>query len=193
MKKKHLISALLLFLFSAIFLLPMSTVAVDQSEKEKISSDQVTLGGGKPAKTGTVFSGDIFWIPLEKSVCKVTAPFGPMKDPFTGKDRFHNGIDLSAKAGTPVHAAASGKIVTAVNEHTPGEGTGRYIEIRHENNFSTLYTQLDSVLVRENQNVQKGELIGLVGSSGRSTGPHLHFELRLDDQAINPEEYMQFR
>jgi beta-lactamase regulating signal transducer with metallopeptidase domain len=195
MKTKHLLFALLLFLSAGIFVLPLSTVAENPPEKEvTLSSNSM----GATSKTTLVETNapilkDNFGMPVEKSLYKVTAGFGPMKDPISGKDRFHNGIDLSAKRGTPIHAAASGKVVTAMTEFTSGQGSGRYIEIQHENNLKTVYTQLDSVLVSEDQSVKKGEIIGLVGSSGRSTGPHLHFEIRLNDQAVNPEDYINFR
>jgi murein DD-endopeptidase MepM/ murein hydrolase activator NlpD len=111
--------------------------------------------------------------------------FGERIDPFTSQPSFHTGVDISSEIGTPVVAAAIGK-VTKVNQKNDKTGYGNYIEITHPNNISTLYGHLSEILVKENQVLQKGEIIGLVGDSGRSTGPHLHFEVQVEGKAVDP-------
>ena len=111
--------------------------------------------------------------------------FGERIDPFTSQPSFHPGIDITSELGTPVVAAAKGK-VTKINQKNDSTGYGNYIEITHANKISTLYGHLSEILVKENQVLQKGEIIGLVGDTGRSTGPHLHFEVQVEGKAVDP-------
>jgi murein DD-endopeptidase MepM/ murein hydrolase activator NlpD len=115
----------------------------------------------------------------------VSNSFGERIDPFTSQPAFHTGIDLSTDQGTPVVAAANGR-VTKVVPNNDKSGYGNYIEITHPNQVTTLYGHLSAILVKENQELQKGELIGLVGDTGRSTGPHLHFEVQVAGKPVNP-------
>lgn len=111
--------------------------------------------------------------------------FGERIDPFTLQPAFHTGVDIASELGTPVVAAAKGK-VTKINQKDDNTGHGNYIEISHQNKVTTLYGHLSEILVKENQVLQKGEIIGLVGDTGRSTGPHLHFEVQVDGKAVDP-------
>ena len=115
----------------------------------------------------------------------VSNSFGERVDPFTSQPAFHPGIDLSTDHGTPVVAAAKGR-VTKVVPNNDKSGYGNYIEITHPNQVTTLYGHLSAILIKENQELQKGELIGLVGDTGRSTGPHLHFEVQVAGKPVNP-------
>ena len=115
----------------------------------------------------------------------LSSGFGERIDPFTSQPSFHPGVDISSELGTPVVAAAKGK-VTKINLNTDKSGYGNYIEVSHPNKISTLYGHLSEILVKENQVLQKGEIIGLVGDTGRSTGPHLHFEVQVDGKAVDP-------
>ena len=115
----------------------------------------------------------------------VSNSFGERIDPFTSQPAFHTGVDLSTDHGTPVVAALKGR-VTKVVPNNDKSGYGNYIEITHPNQVTTLYGHLSSILVKENQELQKGELIGLVGDTGRSTGPHLHFEVQVAGKPVNP-------
>lgn len=107
---------------------------------------------------------------------------------------FHTGIDIAAAEGTPVHAAADG-VVALVARMTDGHGHlvgyGNFITILHRDGYLTLYAHLDSVAVKVGQVVHQGQAIGAVGSTGWSTGPHLHFEIRRQDQVTNPLPYLQ--
>ncbi len=116
----------------------------------------------------------------------ISSGFGMRRDPFTGRPRHHNGLDLCAARGTPIVATANGKVVFAGKNG----GFGRTIEIDHGNGYVTIYGHSDKLLVAEGDVVRRGDRIGLVGDSGRSTGVHLHYEIRQNDTAINPRRYL---
>jgi len=117
---------------------------------------------------------------------RITDKFGYRKDPFTKKKKFHQGIDIGANYGTNIRAAASGKVIFAAYT----SGTGRTVKISHERGITTVYGHASSILVKEGQTVKKGDVIAKVGSSGRSTGPHVHFEILLYGTAVDPLQYL---
>ena len=128
--------------------------------------------------------GIIGW-PLADS-CTLTSYFGYRDDPFTGEQSFHGGIDLACPEGTPVIAAADGT-VTYVNAADPwGYGYGYHVIVEHEKGLSTLYGHCSAVSVTSGQTVKAGEVIAYVGSTGNSTGDHLHFEVRRDGTREDP-------
>jgi murein DD-endopeptidase MepM/ murein hydrolase activator NlpD len=112
--------------------------------------------------------------------------FGNRKDPFTGGRAFHSGLDFAAPTGTSVFSAADG-VVSFVGERS---GYGKVVEVEHGNGLSTRYTHLSGYLSRVGQKVSTGTPIAKVGSTGRSTGPHLHFEVRRGDQALDPKPFL---
>lgn len=114
-----------------------------------------------------------------------TSGFGTRQDPFTRALAQHSGMDIRAPSGMPVRATASGRIFEA---GTNG-GYGLMVEIDHGFGLTTRYAHLSSILVREGDIIRKGDVIGLVGSTGRSTGPHLHYEVRIDDDATDPARF----
>lgn len=116
----------------------------------------------------------------------ITSSFGYRSDPLTGNISFHSGIDIGASTGDPVYAAANGTVIAA--EYSPSRGN--YIVIRHMNGLETWYMHLSKIEVRVNQKVTKSKRIGKVGSTGRSTGSHLHFEVVKNGDVINPLPYM---
>jgi len=115
-----------------------------------------------------------------------TDRFGYRKDPFTGLRDFHPGIDISARRGTPIFAPADG-IVTMVGRN---KGYGNMVAISHLNNLQTRYGHLQDIMVRKGQKVKRGDVIGTVGNTGRSTGPHLHFEILAKNRPVNPADYI---
>ncbi|MGG4144489.1 M23 family metallopeptidase [Paenibacillus algorifonticola] len=117
---------------------------------------------------------------------KLTSSFGYRKDPFTGKAVFHAGIDIGGKAGDPVFSAADGTI----KEVGTGGSEGNYIIIDHHNGLNSVYMHMQSIEAKEGEQVVRGEKIGLLGSTGRSTGPHLHFQIMQGDEAVNPLPYL---
>lgn len=117
----------------------------------------------------------------------VTSSFGERSDPFNGEGAFHAGIDISAGFGEAVHATADGTVEMADR----GSGYGREIVINHGFGVKTLYGHLSGFAVTDGQEVKRGQIIGYVGSSGRSTGPHLHYEVRIRDTPVNPHKYLR--
>lgn len=119
----------------------------------------------------------------------INSGFGERVDPVLGNGdgEFHKGIDIGGPDGTPVHAPAGGRVVRAGTE----SGYGREIEIDHGNGIMTVYGHLQSYNVIAGQTVVKGEVIGYVGHSGRTTGSHLHYEVQVRGNAVNPHKYLQ--
>ena len=116
----------------------------------------------------------------------ITSPFGWRKSPFGGSPEFHQGLDIGANMGTTVTAAASGTIISAGWYG----GYGNYILIDHGGGMSTGYGHLSRIFVSNGQQVQRGQAIGAVGSTGASTGPHLHFEVRITGKPVDPTAYL---
>ncbi|MEE9276666.1 MAG: M23 family metallopeptidase [bacterium] len=116
----------------------------------------------------------------------LTSAFGHRRSAFTGRREFHAGIDIVARRGSPVSAPADGVVIMASRE----SGYGNTIEIRHLQGITTRYAHNQKMLVRVGQRVRRGQVIARVGSSGRSTGPHLHYEVRLNGLAVNPRIYI---
>ena len=117
----------------------------------------------------------------------VTSEFGYRRDPFTGERKGHSGMDLAVPTGTSVRAALPGTVT--VSTYNQG-GYGYYVMIDHGSGLSTLYGHNSQLLVRVGQTVEAGDVIALSGSTGRSTGPHLHFEVRINGERTNPRSYL---
>ncbi|HHB12063.1 MAG TPA: hypothetical protein ENK62_02545 [Chromatiales bacterium] len=116
----------------------------------------------------------------------ISSPFGKRVDPFTGKSEFHKGLDFAAKVGSEVVAVAGG-IVTWAGKRP---GYGYLVEIDHGGGFVTRYGHNQKLLVKTGDRVERGQVIGLVGSTGRSTGPHVHFEVLHDGKVVDPRRYL---
>lgn len=117
----------------------------------------------------------------------ITSGFGKRKDPVNGKSAFHTGIDFRSSRGSKIYATADG----VVKKSFYNGGHGNFILIEHGNGYSTSFSHMQKIMVRTGAKVQRGQLIGLVGNTGRSTGPHLHYEITLDNKPINPYPFMQ--
>ena len=117
----------------------------------------------------------------------VTSSFGEREDPFNGEGAFHSGIDISAPFGSPVRATADGE----VSDASMGAGYGREVVLNHGHDLMTVYGHLSAIAVLPGQHVTRGEVIGYVGQSGRSTGPHLHYEVRVHNVPVNPHKYLR--
>lgn len=120
---------------------------------------------------------------------RLTDSFGYRKDPITRKTKFHEGIDIGSDSGRTIRASASGKVIFA--EYT--SGIGRTIKINHGRGITTVYGHLSQYLVKVGQDVNKGDKIATMGTTGRSTGPHLHFEVRLFGTPVDPLQYLDLR
>jgi murein DD-endopeptidase MepM/ murein hydrolase activator NlpD len=127
---------------------------------------------GRPVTTGYISSG-----------------FGERVDPFTGGEEFHEGIDFAAPQGTGIRAVAAGVVTWA----GPRGAFGNMVQIDHGNGYATRYGHAFKVLVHVGETVQRGDVIGLVGTTGRSTGPHVHFEVLKDGREVNPAKFVALR
>ena len=118
---------------------------------------------------------------------RLTSSFGERVDPFNGEGAFHSGIDISVPYGTPVHAASDGVVMLAENM----SGYGRLIEIDHGHQVSTRYGHLSGFAITPGQHVHRGQVVGYVGTTGRVTSPHLHYEVRIQGVPVNPHKYLR--
>lgn len=124
-------------------------------------------------------------MPVEKGW--ISSGYGYRKDPFNGKKSFHDGVDIASSYGAPVVAVASGVVMEAIKK----SGYGYYVEINHADGLVSKYAHNSKVFVGPGDLVEKGDVIALVGSSGRSTGPHVHFEITQDGKSIDPSKFIE--
>lgn len=117
----------------------------------------------------------------------ITSKYGKRKDPLNKKSAFHSGIDFRGKRGEQIHATADGVVKKACRNG----GYGNYLLIDHGNGYTTSFSHMKKYLVHKGDRVERGQVIGLVGNSGRSTGSHLHYEIALDNKTINPYKFLQ--
>ena len=176
-----------------------ASLGVTATEEQKSNADNVyslikygypiaAAGGGSFEGTDVPYVGaDGFCSPVGanwRSI--VTSEFGGRLDPITGQRDGHTGMDLGVPTGTPIRAALPGTVRVAKYDSS----YGYYVTIGHENGLLTLYGHNSRLLVRPGQTVQAGDVVSLSGSTGRSTGPHLHFEVRINGQRTNPRYYL---
>ena len=148
-----------------------------QAESDRVAELLGGGGGGAPMGNGT------FIRPVN---APTTSPFGYRTDPVTGATAFHGGIDFGASCGTPIKAAGTGVVVTA----GPNGGYGNMTLLNHGGSMATLYGHQSSIIVSAGQTVNQGQVIGYIGSTGKSTGCHLHFEVRVNGNPVNPLAYL---
>lgn len=151
---------------------------ITDEQREILKANGITLG----------YDGSGFANPAPK-YRSITSPFGWRSDPFTGYRAYHNGIDMGAAEGTPIVAAYSG----IVGEASYNSSMGNYIYLEHGDGLRTIYLHASKLYVKKNDVVLKGETIAAVGSTGRSTGPHLHFSVRLNGEYVDPMNYIKFK
>ena len=144
----------------------------DKSELHKLLEEQKTLLASTPSIWPT--KG---WL---------SSSFGMRVSPFTGRKEFHKGIDVSTRIKSPIYAPADGIVSYVGRDH----GYGKMVWLQHGNGILTKYAHLNTALVKKGQHVKRGETIALVGNTGRSTGPHLHYEVHLNGVAVNPMRYI---
>ncbi len=116
----------------------------------------------------------------------ISSRFGFRKDPFTGRQTFHKGLDFVVPVGTPVHATADGVVVAVQQQH----GYGRVVKIDHGNGLTSVYAHLDRALVRKGDRIKRWDVIAQSGNTGRSSAPHLHYEVRQNSRPVNPVAYV---
>lgn len=145
-------------------------------------TERFPLGGLDPDLTPTADTPTLW--PVQG---RVTSSFGERQDPFNGEGAFHTGIDIATNLGDEVRATADGTVIKA----QMGNGYGREVVIDHGYGIETVYAHLSGFAVTAGQDVHRGDVVGYVGSSGRSTGPHLHYEVRIHDIPVNPHKYLR--
>lgn len=118
----------------------------------------------------------------------ITSGFGFRRDPFNGRGAMHSGLDFKGQTGAPIHAAADGR-VSFVGKKS---GYGNVVEVSHGNGLMTRYAHMSKFAAKVGQTVVAGDTIGAIGSTGRSTGPHLHFEVRINNRAVNPRPFLEY-
>jgi murein DD-endopeptidase MepM/ murein hydrolase activator NlpD len=129
-------------------------------------------------------------VPIRKPVSgeiDTSSGFGVRLDPFLRAPAMHTGLDIRGSWGDPVRATAAGQVVSA----GWSGGYGKMVEIDHGNGLSTRYGHLSSIEVEEGQTIRIGQVVGRIGSTGRSTGPHLHYETRIDGEAVDPQKFLR--
>ena len=127
--------------------------------------------------------------PLKDVKGWITTPFGPTIHPFTGQWYLHKGIDIAQAMGTPILATANGKVAKVDYQAL---GYGHYIDLKHDYGFSTRYGHLSRTYVTKGQDVVRGQVIAAMGQSGLATGPHLHYEVRIGTEVVDPTKYLSF-
>jgi len=171
-----------------------ATQAPTKPETE-LTSESVEAMGGMDLSAAYAES-NCSWAPLRTTVRsyppieagRVTSTFGYRAHPTTGGDNIHTGLDIAADLGTPIHAAFYG----VVAETGTGKEYGNYIILEHAGGLRTLYAHCDEVLAEEGMVLRAGDVIALVGSTGTSTGPHVHFEVRLNGMRCDPGEVLMY-
>lgn len=168
-----------------IFSVDSESETTEPSDESESNTELVGAGASTAASIPSNSSVAPFTVTV-KAVCPVdgtiTSPYGFRKDPFTGNPGFHSGLDIGAPEGENIAAAFYGKVI----ETGTHDEYGNYVIISHCDGFSTLYAHCSEVYVKENTIIRAGETIAAVGSTGLSTGPHLHFEIRRDGVRYNP-------
>lgn len=149
------------------------------------SSGSSSTGSSEGSGSGSSSPSSEGWI-TPCSYVALTSPYGWRIHPITGKNSFHNGVDLANSQGTPIYAARSGTVTTA----TYSGAYGYYVTINHGDGYSTLYAHMTHYIVSAGQSVSQGQVIGYMGSTGWSTGPHLHYTVYLNGNTVNPAGYI---
>jgi murein DD-endopeptidase MepM/ murein hydrolase activator NlpD len=169
---------------SVASLIPLGDAVGEGQFEARIADARRTLAALSRLRTAA--STVPFARPVDETSEEISSSFGYRSDPFTGEQRFHAGLDFRAPEGTPVYASGSGVVEVA----GLGGGYGNLVIVDHGNGLKTRYGHLSAFRVSQGQPVSPGTLIGLVGSTGRSTGPHLHYETRVQDEPENPKRFI---
>lgn len=166
------------------------TGSVDEEFSTLFASWESLESGGRVTMAGEVLAAPKIAVAVPSRMpvdgVTLTSGYGMRNHPILRQRRKHNGVDLAAPRGTPVYATADGLVGMAQYYSS----YGNYVQIEHGGAMQTRYAHLSSYTVSEGDNVSKGDLIGYVGSTGRSTGPHLHYEVRVEGAPVNPIPYM---
>ncbi len=161
----------------------INAIIAQMQAEEEAARQEAANNNQEYTGTGSTATGTYIWPCPSCNI--VTSTYGMREHPLFGDDRPHTGIDIGAAAGSAVVAADSGTVAVA----TYSSSYGNYVTIYHSNGDYTLYAHMSSLAVTAGQNVTQGDVIGYVGSTGWATGPHLHFEIRVNGSTVNPLSY----
>lgn len=150
------------------------------------ATEDTKPSGSTTNSSGTASSSSVWLIPCSYKI--ISSPFGDREQPTAGASTNHQGIDLSAPEGTPIYASRAGTVTAA----TKNRSAGYYVSINHGDGYSSIYMHMTHFVVSKGQTVTAGQLIGYVGSTGISTGPHLHFGIAYNGSYVNPANYVNF-
>ena len=171
--------------------MPTNAKVYDEGVSSNISTSSAVALGGPENETQIVFNeirenilSNRFLAPLKSYT--VTSRFGSRTDPISNSPSTHSGVDMAANYGDEILASLAGTVEDAGYEAS----YGNYVIIKHSSSLKTVYAHCSSLKVEKGETVKAGQVIALVGSTGRSTGPHLHFEVILNDNKVNPENYV---
>lgn len=159
--------------------------ALSAEEAERLAQQNQNNVAGSGSSSNVTPSTSGFVSPLPGGAY-VTCAYGWRIHPIWGDRRFHSGVDLAASQGTPIYAVAAGTVTTA----TYGDANGYYVALSHGNGYGSVYCHMTNYIVSVGDSVSQGQVIGYVGSTGWSTGPHLHFEIHVNGSAVNPMDYI---
>ena len=159
--------------------------ALSAEEAERLAQQNQNNVAGSGSTSNVTSSTSGFISPLPGGAY-VTCAYGWRIHPIWGDERFHYGVDLAASQGTPIYAIAAGTVTTA----TYGDANGYYVSISHGNGYGSVYCHMTNYIVSVGDSVSQGQVIGYVGSTGWSTGPHLHFEIHVNGSTVNPMDYI---
>lgn len=174
----------------------MSNIGIkiqQDKQKQKQNSGGPFIGKDPSQHDDLLYKTDAYLkyiqsIPLGKpSSGSITSRFGSRRDPVNNKKSFHEGVDFGGKRGDKIHATGDGVIVTASRKGS----YGNYVLIDHQNGYKTAYAHMQNYTVNKGDRVKRGQLIGQVGNTGRSTGPHLHYEIIYKNKPVNPKKYLR--
>jgi hypothetical protein len=160
---------------------PQAPASIEERQMVRISNQMAAI---------LAYTGALEAMPLRRPLrgtVRISSGFGARRDPFTGTNAMHQGIDYPGPSGTPVLATAAGKVKRA----SWSGAYGRMVEIVHDNGLSTRYAHLSKIEVNDGDAVTAGQRVGLVGSTGRSTGSHVHYETRVNGAAVNPVRFLR--
>ena len=160
-----------------------AALSAEEAERLAQQNQNNVAGSGSTSNVTPGTSGFISPLP---GGAYVTCAYGWRIHPIWGDERFHSGVDLGASQGTPIYAIAAGTVTTA----TYGDANGYYVSISHGNGYGSVYCHMTNYIVSVGDSVSQGQVIGYVGSTGWSTGPHLHFEIHVNGSTVNPMDYI---
>lgn len=175
---------------AAVGAIDMSKVAApaegDDTQFQQLFAKWEAIDEGRPAAVAMIAPSISVPSRMPLADTRLTSDYGMRTHPVLGGTRRHSGVDLAAPSGTPIYATADGLVSRA----GPFSSYGNYVAIEHGGQLQTRYAHMSRIAVSDGARVKKGDVIGYVGSTGRSTGPHLHYEVRVGGEAVNPLPYM---